>query len=126
MDPREKYVSIQKEPSGALFLPFLKGSCDIIIYITIMGEIMKTSKTVRNILVSAGVPAASFIISLLFQHIFEVHEHITTLFVFAVFLISLLTEGYIYGLISAIVSQSRFPRSENSPYNNLRQRLHSA
>ena len=41
---------------------------------------------------------------MLFQNIFNVQEHITTVFVFAVFLISLSTEGYIYGLISAVLS----------------------
>ena len=46
---------------------------------------------------------AAFGISLLFQYIFEVREHITTVFVFAVFLISLLTKGYVYGILSAFV-----------------------
>jgi len=32
----------------------------------------------------------------------NVHEHISTVFIFAVFLISLLTDGYFYGVASAI------------------------
>lgn len=32
-----------------------------------------------------------------------VHEHITAIFIFAVFLTSLLTDGYIYGIVSALV-----------------------
>ncbi len=46
----------------------------------------------------------SFLISLVFQNVFDVNEHITTLFVFAVFLISLKTDGYFYGIISSILS----------------------
>lgn len=34
----------------------------------------------------------------------DVEEHITTVFVFAVFLISLITKGYVYGLVSAGVA----------------------
>src|SRR5699024_7972296 len=41
------------------------------------------------------------VLSILFQKL-EVGEHITTIFVFAVFLISLLTDVYAYGIISAI------------------------
>ena len=45
----------------------------------------------------------AFIFSLLFQYIFDVQEHITTIFVFAVFLVSLFTEGYLYGVLSAFL-----------------------
>ena len=45
----------------------------------------------------------SFVISLLFQNVFGVEEHITTVFVFAVFLISLITNGYLFGMLSALV-----------------------
>jgi two-component system sensor histidine kinase KdpD len=45
----------------------------------------------------------AFGLSLLFQYIFDVQEHITTVFVFAVFLISLFTEGYLYGVLSAFL-----------------------
>ena len=46
---------------------------------------------------------AAFAISLLFQHIFDVQEHITTVFVFAVFFIALLTKGYLYGIIASFI-----------------------
>lgn len=45
----------------------------------------------------------AFGISLLFQYIFEVQEHVTTIFVFAVFLISMLTKRYAYGIIAAFI-----------------------
>ena len=35
---------------------------------------------------------------------FKVHEHITAVFIFAVFLISLLTNGYVYGIVAAFIS----------------------
>lgn len=62
----------------------------------------RMQKCIKNILITAFVLAGAFIISLVFQHVFEIQERITTLFVFAVFLISMLTEGYIYGIVSAI------------------------
>ncbi len=66
---------------------------------------MKTIPSIiKNILITVIVLCLSFFVSLLFQNVFDVYEHITTVFVFAVFLISLSTEGYIYGIISAFVS----------------------
>lgn len=65
---------------------------------------MKMVKPVKNSLLAFTILAMTFLLSLMFQHIFEVQEHITTVFVFAVFLISLWTDGYIYGILSAIFS----------------------
>ena len=59
---------------------------------------------VKDIAVTVVILCISFGFSLLLQYVFEVHEHITTVFVFAVFLISLLTRGYVYGLFSSFVS----------------------
>ncbi len=64
----------------------------------------KSISIIKNILNTGIILCLSFFISLLFQNVFNVHEHITTVFVFAVFLISLSTDGYIYGLVSAFVS----------------------
>lgn len=46
----------------------------------------------------------TFGLSLLFQNVFLVQEHVTTVFVFAVFLVSLWTPGYAYGIAAAILS----------------------
>lgn len=59
---------------------------------------------IKNCCTMLIVLTFSFLISLVFQNIFEVQEHITTVFVFAVFLISIWTEGYLYGILSAIFS----------------------
>ena len=66
---------------------------------------MKISgKHIKDLLVTITSLVCAFGLSLLFQYIFDVQEHITTIFVFAVFLISLLTEGYLYGVLAAFAS----------------------
>ncbi len=50
-------------------------------------------RTVRDILTTAGILITAFLISIAFQNVFRVDEHISTLFAFAVFLISMLTHG---------------------------------
>ena len=62
---------------------------------------MAVGKLARNSLIMVISLVCAFGLSLLFQYIFNVQEHITTVFVFAVFLISLLTEGYLYGVLAA-------------------------
>ena len=61
------------------------------------------SKYLKDILITIISLVCAFGLSLLFQYIFNVQEHITTVFVFAVFLISLLTDGYLCGILSALV-----------------------
>ena len=60
-------------------------------------------KHIKNCLITIISLICAFGLSLLFQYIFEVQEHITTVFVFAVFLVSLLTEGYLYGVLAAFI-----------------------
>jgi len=62
----------------------------------------KTKRLIIDTSLTVLILAASFGISILFQN-FDVWEQITTLFVFSVFLISLITDGYLYGVISAIL-----------------------
>ena len=62
---------------------------------------MNIKKITKNILLSLGIFLLAVVLSILFQKL-EVGEHITIIFMFAVFLISLLTDGYAYGIISAI------------------------
>lgn len=63
----------------------------------------KAKKRITDILQTLVILAASFGISMLFEK-FDVHEQITTLFAFAVFLVSLSTDGYLYGIAAAISS----------------------
>lgn len=76
---------------------------------------MNAKKAVKNIVFSALIIALAFMLSVIFQQM-DVHEHVTTIFVFAVFLISLMTEGYIYGIVSAIVSMLAVNYAFTYPY----------
>lgn len=62
---------------------------------------MKQKQIVRDVLISLAALAAAFFVSVELQKI-DVEEHITTVFVFAVFLISLFTRGYVYGIAAAV------------------------
>lgn len=70
----------------------------------------------KDILISTLVLLLAFGISMLFQYIFKVQEHITTVFVFAVFLISLMTKSYIYGLLSAVIGTVAVNYAFTFPY----------
>ena len=63
----------------------------------------KINRHIHGCLIMAGSLIGAFALSLLFQYIFDVREHVSTIFVFAVFLISLLTDGYLYGVLAAFV-----------------------
>lgn len=73
-------------------------------------------KHIRDGVVTVFSLSAAFGISLLFQYIFAVHEHITTVFVFAVFLVSLLTEGYVFGIAAALLSTVAVNYAFTFPY----------
>lgn len=76
----------------------------------------RISEYIKDSLITAALLCLSFAISLLFQYIFEVQEHITTVFVFAVFLISLLTKGYVYGLLAAFIGTVAVNYAFTFPY----------
>ena len=58
----------------------------------------------RDPIITAAILGLCFCVSLLMQDIFHIPEQVTTAFAFAVFLISLLTDGYVYGLAAAAAS----------------------
>lgn len=70
----------------------------------------------KDTLITSILLGAAFAISLLFQYIFEVEEHVTTIFVFAVFLISLFTNGYVYGILSAFAGTIAVNYAFTFPY----------
>lgn len=59
---------------------------------------------------------AAFFISVIFQDVFGIEEHISTLFAFAVFLISMLTRGYVYGITSAFIGTLAINYAFTFPY----------
>ena len=74
------------------------------------------SKYIKDSLITIITLVCAFCLSLLFQYIFDVQEHITTVFVFAVFLISLFTEGYLYGVIGAFAATIAVNYAFTFPY----------
>ena len=61
-------------------------------------------RRIRDMAITAIILILCFGASLLLQDVFEIPEQITTSFAFAVFLVSLLTDGYVYGLVAAFAS----------------------
>lgn len=59
---------------------------------------------IRNMVIMAAILLGSFLVSLLLQEYFNVTAAIPMVFVFAVFLVALLTHAYIYGIAAAIIS----------------------
>lgn len=76
---------------------------------------METKHLTKNLLITVGIFALATGLSVLFQKL-NVHEHITTIFVFAVFLISILTEGYFYGITSAVIGMFAVNYAFTFPY----------
>lgn len=64
---------------------------------------MKARSIAKNTMISLLFLASATVAGILLRRL-DVEEHITTVFVFAVFLISLITKGYVYGLVSAGVA----------------------
>lgn len=64
---------------------------------------MSPKNILKNASISILILLTAFLLSTQFQRL-DVEEHITTVFVFAVFLISLLTNGYECGVICAVLS----------------------
>jgi len=65
---------------------------------------MKFRRFLRNLFVSAALLIVSFLLSLLLQEGAGAGEIIPSLFVLAVFLISMLTNGYLFGIAAALSS----------------------
>lgn len=62
---------------------------------------MKCKSVIKNIIITVVIFFIAIVLSIVFQNL-KVGEHISTIFVFTVFLISLITDGYAYGIFSAI------------------------
>lgn len=60
-------------------------------------------RQLKNTLITVAILLATVGLSVLLQEVLTIQEHVTTVFVFAVFLVSLWTDGYWYGIITAFV-----------------------
>ena len=67
-----------------------------------MNDLVK--KHLKSALITLSVLILSFGLSIVLQEVLTVDEHVTTLFAFGVFLTSLLTDGYLYGILSAFIA----------------------
>ena len=59
---------------------------------------------IKDTFMTAAVMAAAFLLSILLQDALDISEHVTTLFAFAVFIISLVTDGFVFGIVSTVIS----------------------
>ena len=57
----------------------------------------------KNIIIVIFTLLTALGVSFVLQHYFTEHRHISTVFVFAVFLVSFLTDGYVYGVVTAVL-----------------------
>jgi len=71
---------------------------------------------IKNSLISLLILAASFVICLMIQNIILTETLIPAVFVLAVFLISFITEGYVYGVVSALISVLIFNFAFSLPF----------
>ena len=76
---------------------------------------MKSQNIIKNTLITGIILVLAVVISLLFQYL-QIHELIPAVFVFAVFLISLLTHGYIYGILSSLIGMLAVNYAFTYPY----------
>lgn len=76
----------------------------------------KISNYIKDSLIMILFLGLSFGFGLLFQNVFGVKEYIATVFVFGIFLISLLTNGYIYGIIAAFAGTIAMNYAFTFPY----------
>lgn len=79
----------------------------------------KLSSVFKNVMITLGILLAAFAISLTLQDDLEIPEHVTTTFAFAVFLISMLTQGYIYGILAAFAGTIAINYAFTFPYFHL-------
>ena len=76
----------------------------------------KTKNYIKDSALTVFVLLAAFGISILLQDVLDISEHVTTLFAFAVFIISLITEGFWYGIVSTIASVITINYAFTYPY----------
>lgn len=70
----------------------------------------------KNILYLTLILSISFLLSLQIQILFHAQSLIPTIFVLAVFLISLITQGYIWGIVSSLISMMAVNYAFTFPY----------
>ena len=75
-----------------------------------------SGRILKDILFTFIILASAFCVSVFVQKVLIVDEHITTLFVFAVFIISLITDGYAYGIVASALAVIAINYAFTFPY----------
>lgn len=76
----------------------------------------KLSRYVKDLGITVSILCLSFGISLMLYDVFQLPEHIPTIFVFAVFLVSLVTRGYVYGILTSFAGTLAVNYAFTFPY----------
>ena len=76
----------------------------------------KLKKHLINTLLMLLILFLSFVISIFLKAMLTVDEHITTVFVVGVFLVSLVTDGYLYGILSTFIAVLAINYAFSLPY----------
>jgi two-component system sensor histidine kinase KdpD len=79
----------------------------------------KAKNYIKDSALTLLIMSIAFGICALLHNVLDISEHITTLLVFAVFIISLLTNGFIYGIISTLISVIAINYAFTYPYFNV-------
>ena len=71
---------------------------------------------IKDILVTAGILVVSFLFSLITNRFFQTYNSVPMVFVLGVFLISVITEGYAYGIVASLISMLAVNFAFTFPY----------
>lgn len=72
--------------------------------------------TIKNVLYTAGILVVFFIIGLILEKIFEADALVPAIFTLGVFIISLITDGFIYGIAASFLSVMALNFAFTFPY----------
>ncbi len=72
--------------------------------------------TVKNVLYTAGILVVFFIIGLILEKIFEADALVPAIFTLGVFIISLITDGFVYGIAASFLSVMALNFAFTFPY----------
>lgn len=76
----------------------------------------KPKQILRDLAVTSLILSIAFCISMVLAWLLRIDEHVSTVYVFAVFLISLMTEGYLWGILSAMIGTFLVDYAFTVPY----------
>ena len=76
----------------------------------------KSLSVLKDTAITLLILGASFAVSVLLQDKLNIPEHVTTTIAFAVFLVSLITKGYVYGILSAVIGTLAINYAFTFPY----------